>query len=63
MANSIVTLPYDPEWRALDWAKQHCPSYITNATHLIPNSALRTNAIDYYFGDEGDATFFALTWA
>ena len=25
-----VTLPYDPVWTALAWAKENCPSYITN---------------------------------
>jgi len=25
-----VTLPYDPEWKALEWAKKHCQSYISN---------------------------------
>ena len=29
-----VTLPYDSEWTALAWAKEYCPSYITNEVHI-----------------------------
>lgn len=68
----VVTLPYDPEWRALAWAKEHCPSYITNyitnnaylRTYGVPlgNAALWGSKIDYYFAAEEDATFFALRW-
>jgi len=29
----IVTLPYDPAWKALEWAKDHCPDYVTNEVH------------------------------
>ncbi len=52
-----VTLPYDPVWTALDWAKKHCPSYITN-------KAMDTGLwqIEYFFGDEKDAVFFSLKW-
>jgi hypothetical protein len=56
-----VTLPYDPLWRALDWAKEHCPSYITNDIHKYGNS-YDNKRIDYFFGDGQDATFFALKW-
>ena len=59
--SNIVTLPYDPEWRALSWAKANCPSYITNQMH--PKTALLIGPyIDYYFSDDKDATFFALKW-
>lgn len=56
-----VTLHYDPTWRALDWAKKHCNSYITNAGGKRTNRGFTT--IDYYFGDQRDATMFALRWA
>jgi hypothetical protein len=65
-----VILSYDPEWQALDWAKKHCPSYITNDLvlgKLTPTtkkiSRWETNdSIAYYFADEKDAVWFALRW-
>ena len=55
-----VTLLYDPAWTALEWAKKHCPSYITNTS---PVSHQRWREIDYFFGDEKDAVFFKLRWS
>jgi len=58
-----VTLPYDPEWQALGWAKIHCPSYITNDIHSWGAWEPRSVAtIDYYFSDPRDAAMFALRW-
>ena len=51
-----VILPYDPEWRALRWAKKHCPSYITNQADV-------NRKIVYYFSDEQEAMLFTLRWA
>lgn len=67
-----VTLPYDPIWTPLDWAKENCPSYITN--QMNPPSTLSPDDvffqyypslqnIDYFFGDEQDAFKFALRWS
>ena len=53
-----VTLPYDPVWEPLEWAKKNCSSYITNAVHSCDN----TN-IDYFFANEKDALMFLLRWA
>lgn len=64
-----VTLPYDPVWTALDWAKEHCPSYITNEAgparmKSVPGGWVNANPnIVYYFSDEKDALMFALRWA
>ena len=63
-----VTLPYDPVWTALEWAKENCPSYITNksinTTRLKPVSGgwVPDSNIVYYFGDEQDALMFTLRW-
>ena len=66
-----VILPYDPEWQASTWAKQHCPSYITNdaVKQLIPGELkhvaggwVREFSSEYFFGDEQDAAMFALRW-
>ena len=63
-----VTLPYDPVWAPLSWAKEHCPSYITNkasnTTRLKPVSGgwVNDSSIVYYFGNEQDAIMFKLTW-
>jgi hypothetical protein len=64
-----VTLPYDPVWTALAWAKEHCPSYITNesvnTTRLkkVPGGWVADSNIVYFFSDEKDALLFALRWA
>jgi hypothetical protein len=66
-----VVIPYDPAWRPLEWAKKHCPSYITNDAVTItdPNS-WGTLSLDgsrsgvrYFFKDKEDAAYFKLTWA
>jgi hypothetical protein len=51
-----VTLPYDPLWRAVDWALKNCPSYITN-------TAQPGNKICYYFSNDAEATMFKLKWS
>jgi hypothetical protein len=58
-----VTLPYDPMWQALDWAKQHCPSYITNDVHQDGYNTYDRSKIDYFFGNENEALMFMLRWS
>lgn len=57
-----VTIPYDIRWLALEWAKQHCASYITNDVHQDGYYTYDISKIDYFFGNETDATMFALRW-
>ncbi len=64
-----VTLPWDPEWKPLEWAKENCPSYITNDENRERNGLIMVDGgwakeyyIDYFFSDEKDATMFALRW-
>ncbi len=57
-----VTLPYDPVWRPLVWAKKHCPSYITNDVHRNTGEPGKSVQIDYFFGNERDAMWFTLRW-
>lgn len=52
-----VSLPYDPTWKALYWAKKNCPSYITNYASYGGNTT-----IHYCFGNERDAIAFTLRW-
>lgn len=59
----IVTLPYDPTWQALEWAKKHCPSYITNAVTPSPFDIFRYPTIDYFFANEKDKLTFLLRWS
>lgn len=62
----VVTLPHDHEWRPLEWAKRHCPSYITNAAHRRDANGERRSYdydIDYFFADERDAVWFQLRWS
>jgi len=60
----IVTLPYDPAWKALEWAKEHCPDYVTNEVraHKAWVRPIRPIQIDYFFSSERDAVFFSLRW-
>jgi hypothetical protein len=63
-----VTLPYDPDWKALIWAKEHCSSYITNEAgparmKSVPGGWVNTSPdIVYSFSNEKDAIMFALRW-
>ena len=59
----IVTVPYDPMWEALTWAKENCPSYITNDIHPSGSIFFDRKKVDYYFGDEKEAVMFLLRWA
>lgn len=64
-----VTLPYDPVWTALAWAKENCPSYITNdvsnTTRLkrVGGGWVNDSCIVYYFGNKEDALMFSLRWS
>jgi len=60
-----ITVPYDPNWLALAWVKEHCPSYITNKPNE-PNRTFYTRydtEIDYFFAEEADAVLFLLRWS
>ena len=58
-----VTLPYDAGWEPLDWAKEHCASYITNDVHRDGYYTYDNTKIDYHFADAKDAVLFLLRWA
>jgi hypothetical protein len=64
-----VVIPYDPAWEPLDWAKEHCPSYITNRAiaqetkyDIIVRAYYNDYDVVYYFSEGKDATAFALKW-
>lgn len=57
-----VTLPYMPFMEVIAWAKQNCPSYITNDMHCDGYNTYDSTKIDYFFADEEDAIMFALRW-
>jgi hypothetical protein len=58
-----VTLPLSPFWAPLTWAKEHCPSYITNDLHMDGYNTYDHTKIDYFFSNKEDAAYFALTWS
>ncbi len=59
---TTVTISYDSLWPALEWAKENCPSYITNDAHMDGYNTYDNSKIDYHFSDAKDATIFALRW-
>lgn len=65
MNKNYVTLPYDLGQKPLKWAKQNCPSYITNRAHPAPLVGYKmydNSKIDYFFSDEKDMLMFAMRW-
>ena len=58
----FVTLPVTPFWEPLTWAKENCPSYITNDMHQDGYYTYDNTKIDYFFADEKDALMFILRW-
>ena len=57
-----VTLPYTPFWEPLTWAKENCPSYISNDLHMDGYNTYDHKRIDYHFADAEDALMFMLRW-
>ncbi len=59
-----VTLPCDPVEPRNNWAKENCPSYITNVLDYVYQGGGWTPelSIKYYFGEEKDAVMFTLRW-
>jgi hypothetical protein len=63
----IVELHENKQVReALDWAKRHCPSYITNDVYMsdIADHSKMNTALIYrfYFDKEAEASWFRLRW-
>lgn len=60
---NYVALPVPKEWinafEPLEWAKKHCPSYITNDAVQIGGDYYYR----FYFGNDKDRVLFALRWA
>lgn len=59
---NIVAIPYDVTWKAVDWAKKNCPSYVTNYVLEEKVKMTQRPIICYVFSDEKDAIIFALRW-
>ena len=60
-----IVLPYDPDWQALKWAKDHCSSYITNKAEVAESSKIghiQYNVV-YYFSNDQEALMFKLKWS
>jgi hypothetical protein len=57
-----VTIPYDPDWPALQWAKENCPSYITNTAEVVGPVGDSKYVVHYYFSNERDVVVFSLRW-
>ena len=58
-----ATIPYDPLWTPLEWAKVYCPSYISNDLHQTGYYTYDRDKIDYFFGNDKDAMWFLLRWS
>lgn len=60
LANS-VDVSYEKGIAAVDWAKKHCPSYITN--QYMFKREFDETFYRLYFSDPKDQTLFALRWS
>ncbi len=62
---NYVTIKEEVVEEALTWAKEHCPSYITNIYHPMGNNEFDTESYDFFFAHNATAemTMFALKWA
>lgn len=59
-----VTLSCDPVEPRNNWAREHCPSYITNVFMAGHEDGIPVApSIKYYFGEEKDAVMFTLRWS
>ena len=58
-----ITIPFNPFREPLDWAKENCPSYITNDIHMDGYNTYDYTRIDYHFSDAEDALMFKLRWS
>ena len=70
MTEITITLPLNQNGDnilPLEWAKDNCPSYITNSVDVIYESddqRFPTGFVmKYHFYDEKDAVMFALRWS
>ena len=58
-----VTLSCDPVEPRNNWAKENCPSYITNVLGYTDAMYwISELSVKYYFGEEKDAVMFILRW-
>ena len=57
-----ITLPHEYEWNASEWAKEHCPSYLSATAHIRAGRNLPASKVEYHFADEKDAAIFTLRW-
>ena len=55
-----VTLLHKHDWEPMSWAKENCPSYISNTGFLHEDK--NDSSIEYYFVDEKDAFWFKMRW-
>jgi hypothetical protein len=64
--NNYVSLPYFKLAPALKWAKENCPTYITNTFNMAAYTTFDENYIDFFFEDNEqgrqEMTMFALRW-
>lgn len=61
-----VTIGSENAFDALIWAKENCPSYITNRYHQTSDDEFTFIAYDFFFTDnqqgQRDMTAFTLRW-
>lgn len=64
--NNFVTIDKKLSFDALEWAKTHCPNYITNDCHMIGYELFDQTRVDFFFADNDqgrkEMTLFALRW-
>lgn len=56
---SLLIADFDVGKEVIRWAKDRCPSYITN-DGIVTRQGLKYS---FYFSEEADATLFSLKWS
>lgn len=63
---NYVTIKLQHKMAAFDWAKTHCPNFITADHHMVNYESYDTFRFDFFFDDsdagQKEMVLFALRW-
>jgi uncharacterized protein YdgA (DUF945 family) len=59
---TVTIVKNEDALQALYWAKENCPSYITNDMHMNGYNTYDVTKLDFHFSEAEDALMFRLKW-